>query len=76
MGHEAANRGGTFGVVLNAANEAAVRLFRDEAIHYRDIARITETVLGKHEFHPSPTLEQLMVMDRWARDEVARCTVC
>ena len=76
MGHEAANRGGTFGVVLNAANEAAVRLFRDGAIHYRDIARITETVLGKHEFHPSPTLQQLMAMDQWARDEVARCTVC
>ncbi|MCH8150109.1 MAG: 1-deoxy-D-xylulose-5-phosphate reductoisomerase, partial [Planctomycetes bacterium] len=76
MGHEAATRGGTFGVVLNAANEAAVRLFRDEAIHYREIARITETVLKNHEFHPSPTLAQLMAMDRWARDEVARCTVC
>ena len=49
--------------------------FCDGAIHYRDIARITETVLGKHEFHPSPTWEQLMAMDRWARDEVARCTV-
>ena len=76
LGHEVASRGGTCGVVLNAANEAAVRLFRDEAIHYRDIARITERVLTRHEFHPSPTWEQLMAMDRWARDEVARCAVC
>jgi len=76
LGHEVAKRGGTCGVVLNGANEAAVELFRDETIHYRDIARIAERVLRQHEYHPAPSLEQLMALDRWARDEVARCTVC
>ena len=76
LGHETAQRGGTCGAVLNAANEAAVALFRDGAIHYRDIARLTEQALLEHEFKASPTLEELMAADRWAREEVARCTTC
>ena len=76
LGHWVAEWGGTSGAVLSAANEAAVRLFRDEAIHYRDIARYTERTLIGHDFKASPTLDDLLAADRWAREEVARCTVC
>jgi 1-deoxy-D-xylulose-5-phosphate reductoisomerase len=76
LGHEVARRGGTAGPVLNAANEVAVELFRDGVIHYRDIARHTERALAQHEFKESPTLEDLLAADRWAREEVARCTAC
>jgi 1-deoxy-D-xylulose-5-phosphate reductoisomerase len=76
LGHEVARRGGTCGAVLNAANEAAVRLFRDGAIPYRDIARYTEQALNQHEFKESPTLEDLLAADSWARQEVARCMTC
>ena len=76
LGYEAAKRGGTMGAVLNAANEAAVQLFREGAIHYRDIARFTERVMNGHDFKPAPTLDDLLEADRRAREEVTRCTVC
>ena len=76
LGHEVAERGGTSGAVFNAANEAAVRLFRDGAIHYRDIASYTEQALKQHEFKEAPTLDDLLEADRWARQEVARCISC
>ncbi len=73
LGYEVARRGGTSGVVLNAANEAVVELFRDGVIRYRDIVRYTERALTQHEFRESPTLEDLLAADRWARAEVTRC---
>ncbi len=76
LGYEVARRGGTAGAVLNAANEAAVTLFRNGLIHYHDIARLTEQALAQHEFKDAPTLGELMDADRWAREEVARCTTC
>lgn len=76
LGHEVAQRGGTSGAVLNAANETAVELFREGAVHFLDIARLTEQALNQHDFKDSPTLDELLEADRWARDEVARCTTC
>ncbi|MGB2986002.1 MAG: 1-deoxy-D-xylulose-5-phosphate reductoisomerase [Phycisphaerae bacterium] len=74
LGYEVAERGGTCGAVLNAANEAAVALFRDAVIQYRDIAQYTERALAEHEFKTSPILDDLLAADRWAREEVVRCT--
>lgn len=76
LGYEVARRGGTCGAVLNAANEAAVELFRNGAIGYRDIARLAGQALREHEFQQAPTLDDLMKADRWARQEVTRCTTC
>ena len=76
LGYEVARRGGTAGAVLNAANETAVELFREGLIGFRDIARHTERALSQHEFKDPPALEDLLAADRWARQEVARCTAC
>lgn len=76
LGYEAARRGGTSGVVLNAANEAAVQMFRDGLIHFRDIVRCCDRALARHEFLQSPTLDDLLAADQWARQEVSRCTIC
>jgi len=76
LGYEVARRGGTCGAVLNAANETAVELFRDGALSFRDIARLTEKALKEHEFKESPTLDELLAADRWARCEVSRCIAC
>jgi len=73
LGHEVLRRGGTCGAVLNGANEAAVQMFRDGAIAFLDIARLTERALVEHRFIASPTLDELIEADRWARQEVARC---
>lgn len=76
LGHEVARRGGTCGAVLNAASEAAVELFRNRAIGFLDIVRLTERALRDHAHQPEPTLEDLLIADRWARQEVNRCTTC
>ena len=72
LGFEVAARGGTCGAVLNAANEAAVGRFLAGDLKFLDIARCCRAVLDAHDFDPSPTLETLLVLDRWARAEAAR----
>jgi len=76
LGYEAARRGGTAGAVLNAANEAAVDLFRAGSIQFRDIAKYVEWALSEHAFIAAPTLLELQAADDWARQEVIRCTTC
>jgi len=76
LGHAVAARGGTAGAVMNAANEAAVTLFREGAIHFRDIARCVEQALEEHAFVPQPTLEDLWAADHWARQKVTQCVTC
>jgi 1-deoxy-D-xylulose-5-phosphate reductoisomerase len=70
LGHVVAERGGTAGAVLNAANEEANALFRGGKIGFTDIVAITEEVLGRHEVIADPDLPALMAADAWARREV------
>jgi 1-deoxy-D-xylulose-5-phosphate reductoisomerase len=70
LGYEVAAAGGTTGAVLNAANEAAVELFLNGLIKFTDIATICRAVLDHHTFDNNPTLDGLMKMDCWARDQV------
>ena len=72
LGFEVAKRGGTCGAVLNAANEASVDLFLDNRIKLTEIATICRQVLDHHHFSPSPTLSELLALDRWGRKEVQR----
>jgi 1-deoxy-D-xylulose-5-phosphate reductoisomerase len=72
LGEEAARAGGTSGAVLNAANEAAVQSFLDGELHFTEIVPACRSVLGAHHFEPNPSLEALMALDRWAREEVGR----
>ncbi len=76
LGREAARAGGTTGAVLNAANEAAVAGFLQGDLPFTDIVPVCRSVLDHHEFDPSPTLDQLIAADVWARQEVSRwvCT--
>jgi len=62
--------------VMNAANEAAVDLFRSGAIGFADITAAVEDVLQRHEACPNPNLDELMSADAWARREVRRCVTC
>jgi len=74
LGYEVARRGGTCGAVLNAANEVAVQRFLNGELPFLDIARICREVLDHHEYESSPTLEKLLAVDRWARQEASRWT--
>ena len=74
LGFEVATRGGTCGAVLNAANEAAVGRFLAGDFGFLDIPRCCRAVLASHDYDPRPTLERLLALDDWARQEVFRWT--
>jgi 1-deoxy-D-xylulose-5-phosphate reductoisomerase len=72
LGHLCAKQGGTSGAVLNAANEAAVEAFLAGELHFTEIVPACRSVLESHKFEPRPTLDRLIELDRWAREEVSR----
>ncbi|MGA0039130.1 MAG: 1-deoxy-D-xylulose-5-phosphate reductoisomerase [Pirellulales bacterium] len=69
LGREAASRGGTAGAVLNAANEIAVQSFLDGEIPFTSIAKVTKSMLDCHPFEADPTLDDILRLDAWARQE-------
>lgn len=71
LGHECARSGGTAGAVLNAANEAAVGAFLAGELHFTEIVPACRSVLESHNFEARPTLDQLLAIDRWAREEIS-----
>ncbi len=73
MGHDVAQRGGTSGAAFNAANEAAVEMFRAGRIGFLEISSQVEDVLRRHEFTEVPDLATLMNVDAWSRNEVFSC---
>jgi 1-deoxy-D-xylulose-5-phosphate reductoisomerase len=70
LGYECARRGGTTGAVLNAANEAAVQAFLDGELHFTEIVPACKSILAAHTYDTNPSLERLVELDRWARQEV------
>ena len=72
LGYEVARVGGTAGAVLNAANEAAVAGFLEGQLSFTEIVPACRSVLDNHHFEASPTLERLIELDIWARQEVTR----
>ena len=72
LGHRAAERGGTSGAVLNAANEEAVGGFLAGRLRFTDIADLCERVLEEHPFDAEPSLDDIVRLDSWARREVAQ----
>jgi len=61
---------GTAPAVMNAANETAVDLFLKNQISFTDIADSIEMALNLHSNIQSPTVDQILDADRWARATV------
>lgn len=64
LAYQAGKDAASYPTVLNSANEAAVALFMQEAIHYQDIVRIIEDELNSHKAIPEPSLEDILVIDQ------------
>ena len=62
--------------MLNAANESAVAEFLDGTISFTEIVPACRSVLEHHSYDANPSLDDLIAMDKWARQEVSRwaCT--
>ena len=69
LGFEVARRGGSSGAVLNAANEVAVSRFLRGELSFYDIEKVCRQILDQHDFSPTPTFEELVALDDWARKE-------
>jgi 1-deoxy-D-xylulose-5-phosphate reductoisomerase len=67
LAYEVARAGGTAGAVLNAANEAAVAAFIAGKIAFGEICGVVERTISQHRVQGSPTLDDLLEADRWAR---------
>ena len=76
IGLDVAQKGGSAGAVLNASNEAAVEAFRAGQIKFCEIADLVADTLRRHEWIESPTIEQLLRAEAWARNEVSACLQC
>jgi 1-deoxy-D-xylulose-5-phosphate reductoisomerase len=73
IGYQAARTGGTATAVFNAANEAAVKEFLEGKIKFVNIVELIEYCLDKHKVKTDATLEDLLLADNWARNEVKEC---
>jgi 1-deoxy-D-xylulose-5-phosphate reductoisomerase len=75
LAYAAGRSRGAMSAVLNAANEQAVALFLEEKIRFLDIPRTIETVCDRFVSRntTTPTLEDILEADRWARQEVIHC---
>ncbi|HHX49867.1 MAG TPA: 1-deoxy-D-xylulose-5-phosphate reductoisomerase [Clostridia bacterium] len=67
LAYEAGRQGGTFPVVLNAANEVAVQLFLAGEIGFLQIAQLVEKTMGAHRSIPRPDLKAILEVDQETR---------
>ena len=68
---EAGNRGDTYPAVLCAADEVAVDLFLNSFIKFTSIATIVKETINLHQAISSPSLDDIIVADEWARKTAA-----
>jgi 1-deoxy-D-xylulose-5-phosphate reductoisomerase len=67
LAREAGMKGGTYPVVLSAADEVAVELFLTGRIGFSDIPRIVESALEAHKVVDKPSLEDIIEVDTQTR---------
>lgn len=70
LAFHALKAGGTMPAVMNAANEAVVGLFLEGSIGFMDIPRVIEKTMQKHSVNTKPGLDDIIEIDRWARNTV------
>jgi 1-deoxy-D-xylulose-5-phosphate reductoisomerase len=67
LAYVALSEGGTMATVLNAANEIAVAAFLAGRIGFREIHRIIERTMQRHNNSRAKEIEAILDVDRWAR---------
>lgn len=65
---KAGNKGGSLPVVLNASNEVCVDGFLNKKIRFLEIPEIIEETMELHKFADSPSLDEVLEIDSWARE--------
>ncbi len=70
LAYDVIRLGGSYPVVLNGSNEAAVELFLNKKIKFLQIPYLIKSALDKHSNHNSLHLENIIEIDRWSREFV------
>merc|ERR1712196_704802 len=72
LAYEAGRQAGTMTCALNAANEKANELFRQGQFDFFGIPKVIEQTMAAHQkdFSADPTLEEILAVDAWAREQV------
>lgn len=65
---EAAATGGSACIVLNGANETAVRAYLDGQLAFTDIPHVIAETLAQQTPVAQPTLEETLAIDAWSRN--------
>ena len=73
LAYEAGRQAGTMTCALNAANEMANELFRAGQFDFFGIPKVIEQTMEAHQkdFTAEPSLEDILEIDAWARQQVA-----
>jgi 1-deoxy-D-xylulose-5-phosphate reductoisomerase len=64
----AGRSGGTLPTVLNAANEVAVDRFLNAGLAFPEISELIADAMDAHASLATPTLDQVLATDAWARE--------
>jgi 1-deoxy-D-xylulose-5-phosphate reductoisomerase len=72
LAYNALEAGGTAPAVLNSANEAAGEAFLEGRLAFRQIPHLIRKVMDRHQPLPEPTLEEILRVHDWARQEVQK----
>lgn len=72
LAREAGDTGGTLPAAMNAANEVAVASFLAGKGSYLGIAECVEAVMGAHDVQRVESIDQLLDVDAWAREEARK----
>ncbi len=72
LAYDAIAAGGTMAAAMNAANEIAVAAFLNNQISFVMIPNIIENVMQQHSVNIFPSLEDIIEVDRWAREVAKR----
>ncbi len=70
LAFKAGKKGGSYPVVLNAANEIAVNKFLNKKIKFVQIPKIIRETIEAHNKVDNPTIEKIIEIDQWARQFV------
>ena len=72
LAYEAIQKGHSYQVVLNAANEVLVDAFLNKKIKYTDIPNKIEEMLHTHQERKLETIEDILAFDQEVREKVLR----
>ena len=67
---ECGRKGGSYPVVMNAANEAAVHLFLNQKISFLDIYKTVETHIEKANHQSNLSLSDIISLDKETKEKV------